>query len=187
MAKGWLFLGRNKQSKTEAVNVDNGALEVKTVGNIVSQEITINARAGISDVFVFHSSGATRAGVGPYIPFSIKDTARLFITLTNQTGAQLNEATTGLGFIATYLRPNTNALSGDPTSTGAWFANGSEGVNLANLASWTFCLTDVDTVAVGGSPVLQPKRGTEGAHFVVRTSGSNTGGIIRFRISGVGK
>ena len=36
MAKGWLFLGRNKQSKTEAVNVDNGALEVKTVGNIVA-------------------------------------------------------------------------------------------------------------------------------------------------------
>ena len=36
MAKGWLFLGRNKQSKTEAVNVDNGALEVKTVGNKVS-------------------------------------------------------------------------------------------------------------------------------------------------------
>ena len=37
MAKGWLFLGRNKQSKTEAVNVDNGALEVKTVGNIGAQ------------------------------------------------------------------------------------------------------------------------------------------------------
>ena len=36
MAKGWLFLGRNKQSKTEAVNVDNGALEVKTVGNIAA-------------------------------------------------------------------------------------------------------------------------------------------------------
>ena len=40
MAKGWLFLGRNKQSKTEAVNVDNGALEVKTVGNIAL--VTIN-------------------------------------------------------------------------------------------------------------------------------------------------
>ena len=42
MAKGWLFLGRNKQSKTEAVNVDNGALEVKTVGNIGSLTTFVN-------------------------------------------------------------------------------------------------------------------------------------------------
>ena len=46
MAKGWLFLGRNKQSKTEAVNVDNGALEVKTVGNIVLKEWIDTIRIG---------------------------------------------------------------------------------------------------------------------------------------------
>ena len=48
MAKGWLFLGRNKQSKTEAVNVDNGALEVKTVGNkvLIYSDTNVTITAG---------------------------------------------------------------------------------------------------------------------------------------------
>ena len=115
MAKGWLFLGRNKQSKTEAVNVDNGALEVKTVGNIALY------RAGLG-AYVKNQHSVHRLGIGALwsdigTPLSGSEHQLLvqherygivntivFMTNTKNCGVRVKMDDTG--FFADYVRPD---------------------------------------------------------------------------------
>ena len=137
MAKGWLFLGRNKQSKTEAVNVDNGALEVKTVGNNVLDTLyahpdtTIAIATGaswVSDAFPREKANLLRISINfNNVPIEQKELVEIWIA-SKGSGLAITGTARGylieVPFIATRSSFNPSSPAYSESTSMAYLSDG---------------------------------------------------------------